>query len=152
MTLTDFPPITVQLIVADADAAVRFYREAFGADELVRNPAADGKRVLHCELLVHGTRLLLHDEFPEQGHLAPTSLGGTSVTMHLYVADADAVFERAVEAGATVELPVQDAFWGDRYGILRDPAGHRWSVATPREDPAPSELRAQADAYNAGQG
>lgn len=144
MTLTDFGPITVQLTVTDTDAAVEFYRAAFAAEQLVRTPAPDGAKVMHCELLLHGTRLLLHDEFPDKGHLSPLALGGTPVTLHLYVGDVDAVFTRAVAAGATVELAVQDAFWGDRYGILRDPQGHRWSVATRIDDPAPSELRQRA--------
>jgi PhnB protein len=104
---------------------------------------------MHCELLVFGTRLLLHDEFPDRGHLGPAALGGTPVTLHLYVPDVDAVFDRAVAAGATVELPVQDAFWGDRYGIFADPSGHRWSVATPIDDPAPSELRQRAQDWAA---
>jgi PhnB protein len=147
MTFDEFPPITVQLTVADTDAAVTFYRAAFGAEELVRSAAPDGEKVAHCELLVHGTRMLLHDEFPEHGHQGPDRLGGTPVTLHLYVADVDAVFDRAIAAGAIVELPVQDAYWGDRYGILLDPAGHRWSVATPVEDPGPSELRRRAEEW-----
>ena len=146
MTFNDFPAITAQLVVADTDAAVAFYRDAFGAEQLLRSTAPDGVKVMHCELLVHGTRLLLHDEFPDD-QLSPATLGGTPVTLHVYVADVDAVFARAVAAGATVVLPVQDAFWGDRYGILSDPAGHRWSLATPKDDPAPSEQSRRAEAW-----
>ncbi|WP_020668792.1 VOC family protein [Amycolatopsis nigrescens] len=145
--LSEFAPITVQLIVADADAAITFYRNAFGAEEVVRNLAPDSGKVMHCELFLLGTRLLLHEEFP--GRSGPAALGGTPVTLHLYVDNVDEVFARAVAAGATVEMPLQEAFWGDRYGILLDPAGHRWSVATPNDDPAPSELHERAEQWAA---
>jgi PhnB protein len=143
---TEFPGVTPQLTVPDTDAAVRFYREAFGADELLRNHGPDG-RVMHCELLINGGRLLLHDEFPDNGHRSPQSLGGTSVTLHLYVAGVDASFAAAVAAGAEPLMPPADAFWGDRYAIVRDPFGHRWSLATQHEDLSTAELQERADRW-----
>jgi PhnB protein len=143
---TEFPGVTPQLIVPDTDTAVRFYREAFGADELLHNRGPDG-RIVHCELLINGGRLLLHDEFPENGHHSPQSLGGTAVTLHLYVADVDASFATAVSAGAEPLMPPADAFWGDRYAIIRDPFGHRWSLATQHEDLSTAELEERSDRW-----
>jgi PhnB protein len=147
----EFRGVTPQLIVADADAAVRFYRAAFGADELLRNHAPDG-RVMHCELLVNGGRLLLHDEFAEVDERSPLGLGGSPVRLHLYVADVDAAYARAVEAGATPDMPPADQFWGDRYATVVDPFGHRWSLATVREDLTGDEMRARAEQFGREQG
>jgi PhnB protein len=142
----EFPGVTPQLAVPDTDVAVRFYREAFGADELLRNHGPDG-RVMHCELLVNGGRLLLHDEFPDHDHRSPQSLDGTSVRLHQYVADVDASFAMAVAAGAQPLMPPTDAFWGDRYAIVRDPFGHQWSLATQHEDLSAAELEERADRW-----
>jgi PhnB protein len=147
--MTEFPGVTPQLIVADSDRAVRFYREVFGADELVRNHAPDG-RVMHCELLIFGGRLLLHDEFPESGLHGPPAVGGTAVTLHLYVPDVDALFATAVAAGAEPVMEPADAFWGDRYAIVRDPFGHRWSLATQQEDLSAAELEDRSDRWASG--
>jgi PhnB protein len=147
----EFPGPTPQLVVADADAAIRFYTTVFGADELVRNHAPDG-RVMHCELLMYGGRLLVIDDFDEDeeesGVAPPTRLGGSSVRLHLYVPDTDAVHERAVRAGATSLMDPCDAFWGDRYAIVRDPYGHHWSIATQREDLSVSELERRGDDWS----
>jgi PhnB protein len=143
---TEFPGVTPQLTVPDTDTAVRFYHEVFGADELLRNHGPDG-RVMHCELLVNGGRLLLHDEFPDNGHRSPRSLGGTPVTLHLYVADVDESFTTAVAGGAEPLMPPTDTFWGDRYAIVRDPFGHRWSLATQHEDLSTAELQERADRW-----
>jgi len=145
----EFQSITPQLVVRGAARAIDFYRRAFGASELLRNAAPDGERIMHAELLLGGSRFLLHDEFPDEGVVGPTALGGTPVTLHLYVKDADATFRRAVDAGAEVVMPLEDAFWGDRYGILRDPFGHRWSVASRLEDLSPAALKARAAAWAA---
>jgi PhnB protein len=145
----EFPGPTPQLVVADAEAAISFYRTAFGADELVRNNAPDG-RVMHCELLMFGGRLIVVDDFDEDPAGSPTRLGGTTVRLHLYVADVDAVFERAIAAGAESLMDPMDAFWGDRYAMVRDPSGHQWSIATPREDLSVSDLEARGDAWAAG--
>jgi PhnB protein len=145
----EFPGVTPQLTVDDADAAVRFYRDAFGADELLRNRAPDG-RVLHCELLIAGGRVLVHDEFPEMGDRSPRTIGGSPVMLHLYVADVDAAYERAVAAGATPLMPPADAFWGDRYAQVTDPSGHRWSLGTQREDLTGDQIAERAARYHAG--
>ena len=146
--LDDFHTITPHLVVRDAARAINFYSRAFGAAELYRNLAPDGKSIMHAELMLGDSRFLLHDEFPEQGLLSPLGYQGTAVTLHLYVPDVDAVYERAVQAGAEVVMPVADCFWGDRYGILRDPFGHRWSVATRLKDLSPKELQRQAGKFN----
>jgi PhnB protein len=140
----EFSAITPQLVVRGTARAIEFYARAFGAHELLRNMAPDGERVMHAELLLGAGRLLLHDEFPEHGQASPETLGGTPVTLHLTVDDADAAFARAVDAGAEVVLPLQDTFWGDRYAIVRDPFGHRWSIAAPIEDLSPRQLQGRA--------
>jgi PhnB protein len=140
----EFPGVTPQLTVHDADAAVRYYRAAFGADELLRNHGPDG-RIMHCELLVNGGRLLLHDEY---GEPSPRTLGGTPVTLHLYVADVDYVYAAAIEAGGTSVMEPQNAFWGDRYAMVLDPFGHQWSIATPREELSVAELEARSDEWS----
>jgi PhnB protein len=134
--------------VRDAPRAIEFYVRAFGAAELYRNLAPDGKSVLHAELMLGDSRFLLHDEFPEQKLFSPLAYNGTGVTLHLYVDNVDAVFDAAVKAGAEVIMPLEDCFWGDRYGILRDPFGHRWSVATRLQDLSPGELQKQAGKFN----
>jgi PhnB protein len=147
----DFHTITPHLVVRDAPRAIEFYTRAFGAAELYRNLAPDGKSVMHAELMLGDSRFLLHDEFPEQDMLSPLAYQGTSITLHLYVDDVDSVFAAAVDAGASVLMPVQDCFWGDRYGILKDPFGHRWSVATRLKDLSPSQLQKQASEFCAEQ-
>jgi uncharacterized glyoxalase superfamily protein PhnB len=145
----DFHTITPHLVVRGVAAAVEFYRKAFGADELLRHFAPDGKTIMHSELLIGDSRFFLNDEFPQHGVLSPLGLKGTAVTLHLYVEDVDAVFKRAVAAGATVVMPVGDYFWGDRYGMLKDPFGHSWSVASRIEDLSPEELKHRAAAFSA---
>jgi PhnB protein len=144
----EFSGPTPQLVVDRAEAAIQFYREVFGADELVRNHAPDG-RVMHCELLMYGGRLLFVEDFGPDQATAPARLGGTTVRLHLYVPDVEAVHRRAVEAGAESLMAPQDAFWGDRYAMVRDPFGHQWSIATPKEDLSVSELEARADEWSA---
>jgi PhnB protein len=142
----DFHTITPHLVVRGVAAAVAWYTTAFGADELLRNAAPDGERIMHCEMLLGDSRFFVVDEFPGAAW-SPVSLGGTSVTLHLYVEDVDGLFERAVAGGAEVILPVSDQFWGDRYGMLRDPFGHRWSIASRVEDLSPKQLQARAAAW-----
>ncbi len=146
--IDDFHTITPHLIVRDAARAIEFYTRAFGASELYRNLAPDGKSIMHAELMLGDSRFLLHDEFPERDLLSPLGYSGTGVTLHLYVADCDAIFASAVAAGAEVLMPLEDCFWGDRYGILKDPFGHRWSVATRLKDLSPRELRERAGEFN----
>ena len=147
--LDDFHTITPHLVVRDAARAIEFYTRAFGAAELYRNLAPDNKSIMHAELMLGNSRFLLHDEFPERDLLSPVAYGGTSTTLHLYVDDVDAVFANAVQAGATVLMPLEDCFWGDRYGILKDPFGHRWSLATRLKDLSPKELQEQAGKFKA---
>ncbi|RPE77178.1 VOC family protein [Vulcaniibacterium tengchongense] len=116
------------LTVDGAARAIDFYKAAFGAEELARMPAEDGKRLMHAHLRVNGHDLMLSDAFPEYG--APTA-APAAVTLHLAVDDADAWWNRAVEAGAEIAMALEDQFWGDRYGQLRDPFGHRWSIGSP---------------------
>lgn len=130
------------LFVRGTDAAVAFYRDAFGAAELFRNVLPDGT-VLFVELALGPARLLVSEETPSLNALAPPTVGGTSGLLHLEVDDPDAVVRRACWAGAQVEMDVQEMFWGERYGIVRDPFGHRWSVATAREQLTPDEMMAR---------
>lgn len=138
--MTDIPPVraefpgpTPHICVRSVAAAVPFYTAAFGADELYRNTGDDG-RVWHCEVLIAGGRMLLVDEFPDMGVVAPPTLGGTTVTLHLYIEDTDATYARALEAGATAVMEPSDAFWGERYAQVVDPFGHRWSLSSGKED------------------
>jgi PhnB protein len=142
----DFHTITPQIVVKGVAAAIDWYSKALGAHELLRNMAPDGTSIMHAELLLGDWRFFVVDEFPES-MLSPATLGGTTVTMHLYVRNVDALFNRAVEAGATIVMPVADQFWGDRYGIVRDPFGHRWSMASRIEDLSPQKLQDRARAW-----
>lgn len=124
--------VTPHLSIADrrGSEAMDFYKAAFGARELARMPSEDG-RLMHAHLLINGGSLMLHDEFPEYvGADHPTG-PYNGVTLHLQVTDADATWNQALEAGASVAMPLEDQFWGDRYGVLRDPFGHRWSIGAP---------------------
>jgi uncharacterized glyoxalase superfamily protein PhnB len=135
-----FHTITPSLIVAGAADAIDFYKRAFGAEEIDRAPSPDGSKIMHATIKIGDSRLMLADEFPEWGCKGPGSFGGTPATMHLYVEDADAIFSQAVEAGATVTMPINDAFWGDRYGQIVDPFGHAWSIATHKRDVTEEEM------------
>jgi uncharacterized glyoxalase superfamily protein PhnB len=139
----DFHTITPQLAVNGVADAIAWYTKALGVNELLRNLAPDGVRIMHAELLLGDSRFFVVDEF-DGSMKAPSTLGGSPVTLHLYVRDVDALFDRAVGAGATVVLPVADQFWGDRYGILDDPFGHRWSIASRIEDLSPKRLQERA--------
>lgn len=133
--------VTPHLVCDGAAAAIDFYVRAFGATELARLPGPDG-RLMHALIRIGDSALMLVDEFREWGSLSPRALKGTPVTIHLYVEDADGFAARAVAAGATLRMPVADTFWGDRYGLLEDPFGHLWSVATHVQDLSPEEIRA----------
>lgn len=133
--------VTPHLVVAGAARAIDWYKQAFGAVEEMRMPDPAG-RVMHACIRIGGAAIFLVDEMKEWGSVGPESLGGSPVTIHLMVPDVDAVVDRAVKAGATVTMPVADQFWGDRYGVLRDPFGHNWSVATHVRDVTPGEMQA----------
>ncbi|MGF6598751.1 PhnB protein [Paraburkholderia sp. GAS448] len=132
--------LTPHLVCAGAADAIEFYKKAFNAVELVRLPGPQG-RLMHASLRIGDSTLMLVDEMPEHGALGPKALKGSPVTIHLYVENADATVEQAVAAGAKVTMPVADMFWGDRYGQLEDPFGHRWSVATHKRDVTPEEMQ-----------
>ena len=132
--------LTPHLICADAASAIDFYRRAFGAVETMRLPAPGGK-LMHAAVRIGDSTLMLVDEMPEWGALGPRALKGSPVTIHLSVDNVDAVVAQAVAAGAKVTLPVADMFWGDRYGQLEDPYGHRWSVATHIRALSPDEIQ-----------
>jgi len=147
-----FHTLTPSLTVHNAAEAIEFYKRAFGAEELSRAPAPDGRRIWHAELKIGDSLLMLNDEFPDMGgSRAPRSLGGTASSLQLYVRDADAVFQRAVEAGAKVSMPLWDAFWGDRYGRVTDPFGHEWAIATRKENLSEEEKQRRAQAMSAKQ-
>ncbi|GAA4061952.1 VOC family protein [Nonomuraea soli] len=131
--------LSPHLFVLGTDRAVEFYREAFGAVEVFRNTLPNGV-ILFVELQVGAGRLLVSEETPELGALAPPTVGGSPVMILLEVDDPDAVARNAIDAGAEVLMPVQEMFWGERYGVLRDPFGHRWSVTTAREQLTPDEI------------
>jgi uncharacterized glyoxalase superfamily protein PhnB len=135
--------VTPHLCCAGAAKAIDFYKAAFGATEVMRLDGPDG-RLWHAMLIINGSSVMLADEFPDMGGFSPTTLKGTPVTLHLGVPDADAAAARAVAAGATVVMPVADQFWGDRYGVVADPFGHHWSLATPKETLTPDEIKARA--------
>ena len=140
-----YPRVTPYLIIDGASAAIEFYRSVLGATERMRMPTPDGK-VGHAELEIGDSLLMLADEFPQMGARSPKSLGGTPVSLLVYVEDADSVFDRAIQAGARALSAVEDKFYGDRSGQLEDPFGHQWSVATHVEDVPPEEMAKRASA------
>jgi PhnB protein len=136
---------TPYLIVDDAARALEFYRKAFGAAERMRF-AAPGGKIGHAEITIGDSAIMLADEHPEMGYRGPRAIGGSPVSIHLYVENVDEVFPRALAAGATALRPVADQFYGDRSGTLRDPFGHVWNVATHKEDLSPEEMHRRAEA------
>lgn len=132
--------LTPHLVCAGAADAIEFYKRAFKATEEARIPGPDGK-LIHAAVKIGDSTLMLVDENPQWGSLGPKALKGSPVTIHLYVPDVDATVAQAVAAGAKVTMPVADMFWGDRYGQLEDPFGHRWSVATHTRDLTSEEIR-----------
>jgi PhnB protein len=138
-----YPRLTPYLIVDDGSAAVDFYTSTFGATERMRMAGPDGK-IGHAEHELGDSLIMLADEHPEVGAVGPRSVGGTPVSLHVYVEDADDVFERAVAAGATATRRVEDQFYGDRLGAFEDPFGHKWNVATHVEDVPPEEMEKRA--------
>ena len=138
--------VTPGLTVRDGAKAIEFYKQAFGAQQVFRMDRPDG-RLGHAELKIGNSTLMLGEEDPRWGCQSPESLKGTPVSFYLYVPDADAAFARAVAAGATVLKPVSDMFWGDRQGEVSDPFGHRWSLATHKEDLTPEQLEQRAQEF-----
>jgi len=133
--------VTPHITVRDCSALIEFYKKAFGAVEKRRAPGPDGKTIMHAEIKIGDSTVFLNDEFPEMGAFSPLSTKGTAVTLHLMVEDADKQFQQAVSAGAEVVMPLADQFWGDRYGIVKDPSGHHWSIAHHAEDLTPQQMQ-----------
>ena len=131
--------VTPYLIVEDGAAAIEFYKKAFGAKELLRFPGPGGK-LMHGEIQIGDSPIMLADEFPEMGARSPQALGGTPVGICLYVPDVDSLFNQAIQAGGKVERPLQNQFYGDRSGTFIDPFGHKWTIATHIEDVTPEEI------------
>jgi uncharacterized glyoxalase superfamily protein PhnB len=134
-----FNSVTPHIVVKGAKAAMEFYKKAFGAEEVMCIPAPDGS-VMHAEIQLGNSRVMIAEENPQMGCQSPKSLGGSPITVHLYVNDVDSVVNQAVKAGATSVMPITDMFWGDRYGMVTDPFGHKWSVATHTEDLTPEQI------------
>ena len=133
------------LVCDPCSAAIEFYKKAFGAEEISRSPSADGHKIMHAAIRIGKSVVFLTDDFPEYcggKSQTPKALGGNCVSLHQYVADCDAAVKRAQDAGATVVMPPQDMFWGDRYGVIIDPAGHKWALATHIKDVTFEEMQA----------
>jgi uncharacterized glyoxalase superfamily protein PhnB len=141
-----FHTITPHLIVSDGANAIEFYKKALGAEEKGRFMGPDGKSVMHAELKIGDSIIMLGSEHPPEC-LSPKSRGGTSVALYLYVENADAAFDRAVKAGCTVKMPVSDQFWGDRFGQVEDAFGHQWSFATHKQDLTKEQIAENAKAF-----
>lgn len=140
--------VTPYIVVHNAGEAIDFYKNAFGAEEVFRMPGPNGEGVMHAELRIGDSVVMLCDEMPQSGRWkAPHSLKGTSVALHIYVEDVDKAFQKAIDAGASATMPVMDTFWGDRYGKLTDPFGHDWSIATHKKDLTPQEIMKGAEEY-----
>jgi PhnB protein len=139
-----FHTVTPHLTVRDANRALEFYKKAFGAEVLHVMPAPGGK-VMHAAIKIGDSIVMLNDEFPEHGGASAPPPGGTGDALHIYIENVDTAFERAVSAGASVKMPVMDMFWGDRYGQLVDPFGHRWSLATHTRDMSPEEMKKEQE-------
>ena len=148
MAVSPVPPgmhtITPHLVIRGATEAIAFYQKAFGAREIMRMAGFDGQGIGHAELQIGDSVLFLADEFPGMPSASPKKLNGTTVSIHLYVDDADAWFNRAVAAGAKVSMPLMNMFWGDRFGKVTDPFGHDWSIAQHIEDVSPEECSKRA--------
>ena len=141
-----YSTLTPSLILKDARKAIDFYKKAFGAEEIDVMAGPDG-RVMHAEMRIGSSMFMMGEENPAWPTFkSAETLGASPISLHLYFPDADAAFRRALDAGAKVEMPVQDMFWGDRYGVLKDPFGHTWSFATHQKDLTPEEIRKGSEA------
>ena len=137
-----FHRVTAHLTVRNAAEMIEFYKKAFGAVEKGgRAPGPDGKTIMHAMLQIGDSLIFLNDEFPDMGAVSPLATKSTAVTLHLYVEDSDKQFQQALAAGAEVVMPLADQFWGDRYGIVKDPSGHQWSIGSHMEDLTPEQMQ-----------
>jgi PhnB protein len=145
----NYHALTPSLVVDNAAQAIEFYTRAFGAKERGRMPGP-GDTIAHAELEIGDSVLMLSDPMPQSTVKTPKELGGTSVGIFLYVEDVDEVVQQAIDAGAAVTMPVEDQFWGDRYGVVADPFGHQWQIATHKEDLTPEEILERGKKVMAG--
>ena len=141
-----FHNVTPSIIVNNAAEAIEFYKKAFDAKEIYRFPTPDGK-ILHAMIQIGDSFVMLSDEFSSMGLRSPSTIGGTPVSLHLYVEDADGIFKKAVSAGAIITMPLMDMFWGDRFGTVMDPYGHSWAIATHKIDMTPEGLHKAGEEY-----
>ena len=141
--------VTPYLVVDDANAAIKFYERAFGATEKFRMPMGD--RIGHAELEIGDSVVMLSDEWPDMGNRGPNALGGTPVSLMIYLEDVDSTFRRAIEAGAKETRPVENQFYGDRSGMLTDPFGHKWTLSTHVEDVSEEEMGRRMEQFSKGQ-
>lgn len=142
-----FSTVNAYIIVPNAVEALDFYAKAFGAEQVARMPGPDGESTMHAEMRIGDSTVMLTDENPEWGSRSALTIGGSPVSLHVYVEDADAFFDRAVTAGCEATMPLMDAFWGDRYGKVKDPYGIEWGIATHVEDLSPEEMDKRAQAF-----
>ena len=139
--------VTPTLTVKGASGAIEFYKKAFGAQELYRFPGLDGISIMHAEIKIGDSIIMLCDEMPQMGVLSPKSTGGPSGSIFLYVKNSDEVFDKAISAGAKAKMPMMDAFWGDRAGTLEDPYGHIWTVSTRKKDMTPDGIKKAGEEF-----
>ena len=135
-----YSTVTATITVREAEKAIEFYNKVFDAKELYRFPGPDGKTIMHAEIMIGNSIVMLADEMPGMGCRSPQSIGGTGSSIYLYVNDADETFNKAVSAGAKPLMPIMDGFWGDKYGSIEDPFGHVWGIATHKKDMTPDEI------------
>ena len=141
-----FSSVTPHLVIKDCADALEFYKKALGAKEIYRSLMPDG-RVMHAMIQIGDSFVMMADEFPEMGSKGPNTLGGTPMALHIYTEDADALYKQAIDAGAIQIMPLNDMFWGDRYGQIQDPFGHRWAIATHIKDVSPEEMEKAAKEF-----
>ncbi len=139
--------VTPGLAVRNAAQAIEFYKKAFGAREKMRMYGPDGNSVMHAELQIGNSKIMVGEEMPEMGHPSPQALNGTPINLYVYVRDADKAFNQAVKAGAISVMAVNDAFWGDRYGQVKDPFGHSWSFATHKRNLSQKAMKKAAEEF-----
>lgn len=137
--------VTPHLVISQAGKAIEFYKAAFGAEEVSKMLAPDGKQILHATLRIGNSMIMLCDEFLEAGCRSPQTLGGTPIGLHIYLENVDSAFDRALQAGCQVMMPLTNTFWGDRYGKLKDPFGYEWSLATHIQDIDVKDMKFTAD-------
>jgi len=135
-----FTSVTPSLVVDGGEKAIEFYQKTLGAELIDKSAGEDGK-IMHAQMKIGNAMIMLNDEFPDWGSVGPKKIGGSAVTMHVYVPDANAVWEEVVASGAEITMPMADQFWGDRYGTFVDPFGHKWGIAQRIENPTDEEVQ-----------